>query len=215
MERISARVAAGALGLTTAAALVVAHSMLGALPENRGGEAVLTWMELHGWMAKVGGIAWIAAALTLLAFAVAVREATWGSELDRTWLGTLFIAGGGVYASVATIASASVWTLASQAQAGLLTGEDAAMGWMGTATLLQFARWGLVVPVLGLSPILWRRRPFGPLATIAGPIVAVALVLPDLVDVALPTLAVWLVLASVAVLVREREHVEIEQDVNL
>lgn len=215
MERISARVAAGALGLATAASLVVAQLLLGALPSDAGGATVVTWMERHGWMAKVGGVAWIAAALTLLAFAVAVREATWGSELDRTWLGTLFVAGGGVYAAVATFASASVWTLANQAEAGLLTGSDAAMGWTATATLLQFARWGLVVPVLGLSPILWRRRPFGPLATIAGPIVAVALVLPELTAIALPTLAGWLVLASVAVLVRERHHVDVEQDASL
>jgi hypothetical protein len=202
VTRNDERVAGGA-ALLTAALAGAGLYLTGAGPGTRTTDRIAQWVLEHHVEVRVGALLWLLAMLSLVVFAIRLRDALLPLGADRWWLGPLFVQGAGVFATVAVVAAATAWAAAE------LAGLDAEPGvvastWTLHRALLRFATWGLIVPVLTAGVTLTRHSTTGILAAIIGGFVAVLLLVPTTWRAGVVTFVAWLVLTGVALLVVPR-----------
>jgi hypothetical protein len=197
MTRRDERVA-GTIALVTAALLIVSLTLSGSGPRNP--DTMAAWYANNDVLVRAGALAWLVAMLGLVAFAVRLRDALLGLTADRWWTGVLFVQGAAVFATVAVIAAATAWTAATLA--GDASVDSDAVAALGTLhrTLLRFATWGLIVPLLAVGLTLARHSVLGIVAATLGVLVSLALLVPATWALGLPAFSVWLVLTGIALL---------------
>lgn len=187
---------AAAAALATAALLVTGLVLFeGGPPADHGG-VVRRWFAQNATAVRVSTLVLMAAAVALVIFAVAVREALWATVIDRNWAPMLFVQGAVGFAAVAVVATAVLWSLADQSSAGTIPADVAATLWAVARTLLRFATWGLTVPLLVVGLILYRYSTLGQFGTVTSVMVAGGLLVPVTWAPSLYAFAAWLALAA-------------------
>lgn len=197
MTRRDERVA-GITALATAVLLAVSLVLLGAGPASRHPNAVLAWSQQHALGIRMGSLVWLVAMLALVTFAVRLRDALLMLTADRWWAAALFLQGAAVFATTAVVASATGWATAELAASPYAEADNVATLWVLHRTLLRFATWGLIPPLLTSGVALIRHSILGQVAAVGGAIVAVALLAPLTWLVGLPAFVVWLAITGVA-----------------
>lgn len=182
----------------TAVPLVAGLALFGSGPPTAPDRAVRAHLVEHATTTRFAALLWLAAAVAMVVFAVAVRETVWAVVLDRGWAAMLFVQGAVGFAAVSVVASGLLWALADQAATGALSGDVAGTLWAVDRTLWRFAALGLVVPLLVVGLALARYSRLGRVGGALGVLVALALLLPGTWVGALYAFAAWLVVAGVA-----------------
>lgn len=191
---------AGLIGLLTSVLLATSLLLHGTGPTTRNPNGVVAWYAGREVTVRVGSLAWLAAMLALVVFAVLLRDALVTLTADRWWAAVLFVQGAAVFATIAVIAAATSWVTATLAvRADVVPTTVAAMSELHR-TLLRFASWGLTVPVLTVGLTLARHSRLGRIVAVLGACVAVALLVPLTWGVGLPAFTIWLLLTAVALL---------------
>ncbi len=191
---------AGWIALLTAALLATSLYLHGSGPPSAEPDAVLAWYAGNSVMVRLGSFAWLMAMLGLVAFAVLLRDALLSLTADRWWAGVLFVQGAAVFATVAVIAAATAWTTALLARGPDPQADTVAAIWTLHQTVLRFATWGLVVPLLTVGITLTRHSVLGQVVAWLGGMIAVLLFVPVIWTVGLAGFVLWLVLTSMALL---------------
>lgn len=197
VTRTEHRLAAVAAGVT-ATGLATGLVLFGGGPPARSDQVVLGWFRANAGTVRAGALVWLAAAIAMVVFAVAVREAVWATVVDRTWAAVLFVQGAVGFAAVSVVAAALLFALGDQAAEGAVPAHLAGTLWVVDRTLWRFATIGLTVPLLVVGLVLHRYSTLGQFGAIASVGVAVALLVPASWEPALYAFAGWLVLAGVA-----------------
>ena len=195
VTRVEQRLASAAAGVT-ASSLTAGLVLFGGGPPNRHDGVVLDWFEANAGTVRVSALVWLGAAIAMVVFAVAVREAIWATVIDRNWAAMLFVQGAVGFAAVSTVAAALLWALADQAAAGAMSAEMAGALWSVDRTLWRFATWGLTVPLLVVGLVLQRYSALGRFGAVTSVLVAGALFVPATWWSALYGFAGWLLLAG-------------------
>lgn len=156
-----------------------------------------TEQRLAAGTVRLSALVWLAAAISLVVFAVAVREAVWAAIIDRNWANMLFVQGAVGFAAVSVVAAGLLWSLADQAAAGAIPADLAGTLWEVDRTLWRFATWGLAVPLIVVGLVLHRYSTLGQSGAVTSVLVAGALLVPTTWAPALYAFAAWLVLAAV------------------
>lgn len=182
--------------VATAAPLTLGLVLFGDGPPSGSGSATRTYFVEHATTTRITALLWLVAAMAMVVFAVAVREAIWAMIVDRAWAAMLFVQGAVGFAAVSVVAAALLWALADQAAAGALSADVAGTLWAVDRTLWRFATWGLTVPLIVVGLVLSRYSRLGQLGSIASVLVAAGLLLPATWAPALYGFAAWLVLAG-------------------
>lgn len=198
---------AGILALITAALLTASLVLFQGGPPTSNPPGLLNWFAAESTSIQAAAILWLLAMLALVAFAVGFREAMWATMFDRSWITVLFIQGAAVFATVAVVATAVGWALATQAAAGTIDVELASAVWAVARTLLLFATWGLVAPLLVVSMALWRHSTLGRVGALAAVLVAGALLVPITWAGGLFAFAAWMAFVGATLLVPGSAHV--------
>ena len=196
VTRVEQRLAGAAAGVT-AGALTAGLVLFGGGPPNRHDGVVLDWFEANAGTVRLSALVWLGAAVAMVVFAVAVREAIWATVIDRSWAAMLFVQGAVGFAAVSSVAAALLWAIADQAAAGAVSAEIAGTLWSVDRTLWRFATWGLTVPLLVVGLVLHRYSTLGQFGAVTSVMVAVALLVPATWGPALYAFAGWLLLAGV------------------
>ena len=196
VTRTEQRLAAVA-ACTTAAALAGGLVLFGGGPPNRHDGVVLSWFEANAGTVRASAVVWLGAAVAMVVFAVAVREAIWATIIDRNWAAMLFVQGAVGFAAVSVVAAALLWSLADQAATGAISAQLAGTLWEVDRTLWRFATWGLTVPLLVVGLVLHRYSTLGQFGAVTSVLVAGALIVPTTWAPALYAFAAWLVLAGI------------------
>lgn len=195
VTRTQQRLAALA-ALATAVPLVLGLALFGEGPPSGSGALTRAYVVEHATTMRITALLWLVAAMAMVVFAVAVREAIWAMIVDRAWAATLFVQGAVGFATVSVVAAALLWALADQAAAGALSADAAGTLWAVDRTLWRFATWGLTVPLIVVGLVLSRYSRLGRLGSVASVLVAAALLVPATWTPALYGFAAWLVLAG-------------------
>ena len=188
---------AGVAAVATAAGLTGGLVLFGGGPPTSHDGAVLRWFEVNAGTARLSALVWLGAAIALVVFAVAVREALWATIIDRNWAAMLFTQGAVGFAAVSVVAAGLLWALASESAAGAIPADLAGTLWAVDLTLWRFATWGLTVPLLVVGLVLHRYSTLGQFGAVTSVMVAAALLFPATWAAALYAFAAWLVLAGV------------------
>ena len=209
VTRVEQRLA-GVAAAGTAIALTAGLVIFGGGPPNRHDGVVLDWFEANAGTVRLSALVWLGAAVAMVVFAVAVREAIWATIIDRNWAAMLFVQGAVGFAAVSVVAAGLLWALADQAAAGAISAEMAGSLWWVDRTLWRFATWGLTVPLLVVGLVLHRYSTLGQFGAVTSVLVAAALLVPATWAPGLYAFAAWLVLAGVTFArprLRRREEV--------
>lgn len=188
---------AGLAAMVTAVALTTGLLVFDGGPPTTHDAAVRTWFAEHATTTRLSALIWLAAAISLVVFAVAVREAIWARVIDRNWAAMLFVQGAVGFAAVSVVSAAILWALADQAAAGAITSEVAGTVWAIDLVLWRFATWGLTVPLIVVGLVLHRYSTLGQFGAVTSVMVAAALLVPVTWAPALHAFSAWLVLAGV------------------
>lgn len=170
-------------------------------PASTHPNAVLAWHAQNSLILQARAVLWLFAMLGLVAFAISLREALWATVLDRAWMTIVFVQGAVVFATVAVVSSAIGWALAEQAGAGTISADLATAVWAVQRTLMRFAAWGFIVPLLVAGVTLYRHSVLGQLCTVSAVFIAGAILVPLTMSIALAATAGWLMLTGVTLLV--------------
>lgn len=133
---------AGISAAVTAVALTTGLVLLDGGPPNDHGGVVRSYFADNGTTIRASSLVLLAATVSMVIFAVAVREAIWATVIDRNWAAMLFVQGAVGFAAVSAVAAALLWALADQAAAGAISADLAANLWAVDRTLWRFATWG-------------------------------------------------------------------------
>lgn len=196
VTRTEQRLAGVAAGVT-AGSLVAGLVLFGGGPPNHHDGVVLTWFRANAGTVRASALVWLGAAIAMVVFAVAVREAIWATIIDRNWAAMLFVQGAVGFAAVSVVAAALLWTLGDQAAAGAIPQDVAGTLWAVDRTLWRFATWGLTVPLLVVGLVLHRYSTLGQFGAVTSVMVAAALLVPTTWAPALYAFAGWLLLAGI------------------
>lgn len=180
----------------TAAPLTLGLALFGDGPPSGASGATRSYFVEHATTTRITALLWLVAAMAMVVFAVAVREAIWAVIIDRAWAAMLFVQGAVGFAAVSVVAAALLWALADQAAAGALSADVAGTLWAVDRTLWRFATWGLVVPLVVVGLVLSRYSRLGQVVGAASMVLAVGLLLPATWASSLYGFAAWLVLAG-------------------
>jgi hypothetical protein len=182
--------------VATAVPLTLGLVLFGDGPPTGPGRATRSYFVEHATTTRITALLWLVAAMAMVVFAVAVREAIWAIVVDRAWAAMLFVQGAVGFAAVSVVAAALLWAVADQAAAGALSADVAGTLWAVDRTLWRFATWGLTVPLIVVGLVLSRYSRLGQVVGAASIVLAVGLLLPATWGVALYGFAAWLVLAG-------------------
>lgn len=188
---------AGLAALVTSAALTTGLVLFDGGPPTAHGGAVRTWFSAHATAVRLSALVWLGAAIALVIFAVAVREAIWATMIDRNWAAMLFVQGAVGFAAVSVVSAAVLWAIADQAAAGAIASETAGTLWAVDLTLWRFATWGLTVPLIVVGLVLYRYSTLGQFGAVTSLMVAAGLLVPATWAPSLYAFAAWMVLAGV------------------
>lgn len=196
VTRTEQRMAGAAAGVT-AVCLAGGLLLFGNGPASSTDSVVLTYFHQYAPLIRLSALLLLAATISLVVFAVAVREAIWALVLDRNWASMVFVQGAVGFAAVSAVAAALLWSLADQAASGALSADLAGTLWAVDRTLWRFATWGLIVPLVVVGLVLHRYSRLGRFGAVVGVVVALGLLVPGTWTGSLYAFAAWLVVAGV------------------
>lgn len=188
---------AGISAAVTAIALTTGLVLLDGGPPNDHGGAVRSYFAENAATIRLSSLVLLGATVSMVIFAVAVREAIWATVIDRNWAAMLFVQGAVGFAAISAVAASVLWALADQAAAGAISADLAANLWAVDRTLWRFATWGLTVPLIVVGLVLHRYSTLGQFGAVTSVLVAGGLLVPVTWAPSLYAFAGWLVLAGV------------------
>lgn len=188
---------AGVSAVVTAVALTTGLVLLDGGPPTSHGGAIRSYFAENASTVRASSLVLLAASVSMVIFAVAVREAIWATVIDRNWAAMLFVQGAVGFAAVSAVAAALLWALADQSAAGAITPDLAANLWAVDRTLWRFATWGLTVPLIVVGLVLHRYSTLGQFGAVTSVLVAGGLLVPVTWAPSLYAFSAWLVLAGV------------------
>ncbi len=188
---------AGLAAVVTASALTAGLVLLDGGPPNDHGGAIRTYFAENATTLRASSLVLLGATVSMVIFAVAVREAIWATVIDRNWAAMLFVQGAVGFAAISAVAAALLWALADQSAAGAISSDLAANLWAVDRTLWRFATWGLTVPLIVVGLVLHRYSTLGQFGAVTSVMVAIGLLVPATWAPSLYAFSAWLVLAGV------------------